>query len=47
MQYMAEMSTARQEWLIKRQGKKSKNKAIEGWNDAVAGLVKRKVGKGL
>jgi hypothetical protein len=46
MQYMAEMSIGRQEWVSKRQ-QKVKNKAIEGRNDAVPGLVLQKLEKGL
>jgi hypothetical protein len=44
MPNMAEMSTARQEWLIKRQEQR-KNKAIEGRNDVVAGSNSRRLEK--
>jgi hypothetical protein len=40
------MSSVRQESVSKRQ-KQGKNKAIEGRNDAFAGMVQQKVGKGL
>jgi hypothetical protein len=46
MPYIAEMSIVRQEWVSKRP-EQCKNKAIEGRNDAVAGLVQQKDGKGL